>query len=307
MGQLLGWLMLLAACFVVRRVWLDSDARTETAHWWRSWPAWLPRNPARRARLRRLDLARNPMFWLAVHQSGTASAMYLFAVAAAVGAAGFLVAPDAFMPYYLGGCCVANFVIKGWVAAQACRFNAQARRTSMLEMTLVSPLTSEQITSGQIQALVRVFLPAIAVTLGVELLGLFLGLTLGTSAGSADTTLIFASIVYLALFACDTAAVMWTGMWFGLTAKKESQAITKTIAYVLVAPYLTLPICGCLGIPLFLFSSIAWLNWARHRLQTDFREYATGRQPHAYARPDGTLLPVPSFTRRPPPLPPIQG
>jgi hypothetical protein len=299
--------MLAAACFIVSRVWLEGGEKLQAARWWSPWLAWRPGNSTRRAELRTQTLARNPVLWLAAHQSGTGLVMYLFAAAAALAWAGFLVAPGPYLQYYLGGCYALNFVIKGWMAAQACRFNAQARRTSMLEMLLVSPLTSEQITAGQVQSFVRIFLPAISVTLGVELLGLFLGLSLDTSPGTSDPTLVFFSLLYLASFACDVAAVLWVGMWYGLTAKKESQAITKTIVYVLVAPYLALPVCWCSGIPVLFFSSVVWMLWAKSRLQTDFRQYATGRQPQGFMRPDAMLLPVPPFTRPPPSLPPIQG
>jgi len=121
------------------------------------------------------------------------------------------------------------------------------------------------------------------------------------------TLFIVWQVIYFAFFACDIGAVVWTGMWFGLTSKKESQAITKTIVYVLIAPFLALPICGCAGIAVFSLGSIFWMVWAKNRLETDFRAYATGRQPPSYLRPEGTLLPVPPFTRPSPPLPPIQG
>ncbi len=306
MGQLLGWAMLVAACFIVPRVWLEGEVKIESGRWWRPWQAWRPRNPARRAQVRTQTLARNPVLWLAAHQAGTGSPMYAFALAALLGPVGFFFAPDPFMPFYFGGCYVLNFIIKAWIASQACRFNARARRNGNLEMMLVSPLTSDQITAGQIQALVRVFLPAVSVTLGVELLGLFLGLTLSTTYANPDVAgAVVYIFLYLLLFGCDIAAVMWAGMWFGLSAKKESQAITKTVAYVLVAPYLAIPVCWCSGIPVLFFSSVVWIIWAKNRLQTGFREYATGREPRSHMA-DATLLPVPSFTRRPPPLPPIQ-
>ena len=45
--------------------------------------------------------------------------------------------------------------------------------------------------------------------------------------------------IYLGLFTLDIFALTWTGMWFGLTSKNETRAITNTIALImLVAPAL---------------------------------------------------------------------
>ena len=58
-----------------------------------------------------------------------------------------------------------------WVASQACRFLVDARRSGLLELLLVTPLSSKDIVEGQWRGLLRSFgLPALVVV-GVQAIG----------------------------------------------------------------------------------------------------------------------------------------
>jgi fructose-specific phosphotransferase system IIC component len=81
---------------------------------------------------------------------------------------------------------------------------------------------------------------------------------------------------YLAVFVLDMFAVTWGGMWFGLSSKKESQAATKTILIVLLAPLLA-SMFSCLGLPVIIGWPIFWIAWARSELRAKFRELAAQR------------------------------
>src|SRR5580692_3645671 len=80
-----------------------------------------------------------------------------------------------------------------------------------------------------------------------------------------------AGLFYVLIFLSDVFAVVWAGMWFGLSSKKESQAATKTVLWVLVAPLFAL-LLWCPGYLFFVGSSIFWIVWARSQLYKRLRE-----------------------------------
>lgn len=147
-----------------------------------------------------------------------------------------------------------------WVASQACRFFVEAARNGALELLLVTPVYPAQIVRSQWLALCRTFLfPTVCVIL-LQLAGAVIAAlemkyqhqwSLASSTARASAPVI-SSIpdmsVYLivqALFSALTtvaalAAVAWFGMWMGLTNRKTSLAVLKTICYVLVLPWIAL-------------------------------------------------------------------
>ena len=59
--------------------------------------------------------------------------------------------------------------------------------------------------------------------------------------------LILAGFVHLFIFLFDMAALTVTGAWLGLTCKKESIALTRTVFYVLILPLFSI-FLFCFGI-----------------------------------------------------------
>jgi len=56
---------------------------------------------------------------------------------------------------YIGG--FFSLLLYLWVASQACRFLAEARRSGLMELLLVAPVNERQIVSGQWRGLLRMF------------------------------------------------------------------------------------------------------------------------------------------------------
>jgi hypothetical protein len=311
-GQILAWLFLALACFIVPRSWQEQEQQIKIERWWRQF-GWRKGQTAARTKLRGELLGLNPIDWLVSRDERVRPMFYCVTAIAAAGAVADCLAPDLVFWPYVAGCWAMNLVIKSWIAAHACRCNAEARRTNTLEMLLVTPLTTHRIVQGQIQGLQRLFTFPVFTVLAIELLGMVPGI-ISLSSGNSTPTSSDTSIVilgtgfYLAVFVVDALAVAWAGMWFGLSSRKESQAVTKTILYVLIAPYLSLlfVFCFCPAIAVCSFGSVFWIIWATNRLQSRFREMAT--QIPGYVTPHPTLLPVPPLLRRSDrPLPPIQG
>jgi hypothetical protein len=93
---------------------------------------------------------------------------------------------------------------------------------------------------------------------------------------------IFSGLLVPATFVADCIAVGWVGLWLGMRQRKPNQAFLLTVAWVLFVP----KILFC--IPDILLD-LAFIYWARQRLQAKLRESVSARL--AFEVPDpGALL-----------------
>lgn len=296
--QLWSWLLLLWASLAAPRSWQETEARP---HWSmsrrRRWWGWWPGRNQPRAQM----LERNPVLWLTTRNPWPTAALNLLLLIAVMGTAAFALSGDRYLTSsYVLGALILNFLVKVLVAEQSARFFAEARRENALELLLGTPLTQEQIINGQILALERFFLLPVSIILLVEfcggLLGTFFGSYHGSKWNGADEAVYFVigSMLYLGMFCADIAAVIWAGMWFGLSSKKPARAGSRTVLIVLVAPLAGL-LLWCPGYLYFIGSPIFWIAWGRSTLYSKLREMTGFR----YA-----LNPVDPY-RAPAPAPPV--
>ena len=122
-------------------------------------------------------------------------------------------------------------------------------------------------------------------------------------------------------FVADLLAVAWFGMWMGLTTKKNTMAVVKTFAFVIVLPWLALMFLqGFLMGFLFAYSlgrggvfggwfwlgpaviaavnlgkDIFFICWSRRKLLTRFRDTITRDSPLVVPRAPPPLLSVPKL------------
>jgi ABC-type transport system involved in multi-copper enzyme maturation permease subunit len=289
-----AWLLLIWASYAAPRCWQEKTA-APLSPLWRRWESLPFGGRALKARLRKQMLEENPVSWLAGRNVGQRLALSLLAGVVTIAAGALALTTDAkYLAVFVVAALVLNLALKMRVAAQACQCLAEARRNNALEMLLATPLTVDQIISGQILALKRIFLAPVLVILLMEFLGLAIGAAALGAGRQANDVVPFAIViipVYLSVFALDVVAVTWTGMWFGLTSKKESQAVTKTILWVLLAPFL----CGffyCFGWLLFIGWPIFWIAWSSQKLRQEFRLLAAHRYAGTLAGARWTLRPV---------------
>jgi hypothetical protein len=270
--QALSWLMLFSASLMLPYRWQDSPAgKTRLA---------LPNlsrstgRDSRRERARREMLAANPALWLAARHSGARGFLWLLIAVIAIG--GLLFIPGSHIISLLVFFAFINFILKVRVAYQASHCLAEARRNNALEMLLATPLTVNEIIQGQVLALQRIFLGPIVYIIVIEFLEVFGGMAAANGSNSAAAMVIICT-VYFTLFGLDIVAVTWVGMWYGLTSKKESQAVTKTVLLVLVLPYAAfIPFCW-FGVVLFIGVPIFWMSWCGTKLRAEFRDRAAQR------------------------------
>src|SRR5207244_5842368 len=103
-------------------------------------------------------LEHNPVLWLAGQEPALRKLVWLIVIGwgVFVGAIG-LTSPKEPMNAYTGAK-LGGFLFKALIAAQACRFFAESRRTGALELLLCTPLRNRDLISGQFAALRRLFL-----------------------------------------------------------------------------------------------------------------------------------------------------
>ncbi len=298
-GQGLGWLLLMAASAMAPRFWQDRDERRfspDRKRWADRWG----NDPDTRARKRAQMLDTNPVYWLAARDPGQRLLLGGLSGIAAIGTGWFILVGNVnYLPLYFGCAILVNLVLKMRVAAQAAQCLAEARQNNALEMMLATPLTVNEIISGQILAIKRIFLLPVLFILSLE----FAGVTASAFASHRewDAGVVVVALVYLVIFALDMAAVIWAGMWFGLTCKKESQAATRTILWVLITP-IGCMLFWCFGLLPFIGWPIFWIIWARGKLQSGLRAMAAQR--YTFSAPNTHWLPgMASLGMPPPPLP----
>jgi ABC-type transport system involved in multi-copper enzyme maturation permease subunit len=268
--QILSWLMLGIASAKLPFWWQDLPtprAAEESAA-----PPRLRRDLERRRSLLEKLLAINPALWLASRQASARIYPWLLMALAAMGGLLCLTtrSPDLYLAAYF---LVINLVLKIRIAYQACHCLAEARRNGALEMLLSTPLTVNEIIQGQILGLRRNLLAPVVFLIIAEFLEIFIGLQARSGQHAVDSgTALFTA--YFFHFGLDVAAVTWAGMWFGLTSRRESQAVTKTVLWVLLLPYAcSLALCW-LGAIFFIIVPVFWMVWCSRKLKTEFRNAA---------------------------------
>lgn len=291
-SHLLGWVFLILAAWILPGAWQDRPFRPRSPLEISIFKHIPTLNFARRfgARKRRF-LEINPVLWLASGNPAMAWGAW-----AAVAICGFVTAPFVITAFtardpmvlssvgYITKFC--GLLLKLFVAMQACRFFAEARRSSALELLLCTPLTSQEIIRGQWQVLKRLFFWPIAALVVVELAfvvpyvvsikSIFAQAGQSLPASGPGATYV-SYMVYLGglLPICnnvlklvlDFYALGWFGMWLALTIKKPNLAVAFTVLLVLVLP--SFVFC----VPDFLID-IGFIIWARIKLLQDFRVLA---------------------------------
>ena len=275
--QALSWLLVTWAAFTVSRVPQDEAVMDGQPRWRRNFVG--ARIPAQlRAKL--LDV--NPALWLAGRNAG--GRLSLWVLSAVVGLACLLILPtmgSGFFGVLIPTFFFANFLVKIRLAAQSCRCLAEARRNNALEMLLCTPLKVDEMLRGQLLALKRTFLAPVILLVSVEIMGWFGGIALFSDSNSREMILaagfsIVGAAVFLAVFILDMLAVIWVGMWYGLSSRNETQAAFKTVLMVLVLPSF-LMIFSLFAIPYFIAWPIIAIILAREKLRSQFRMLAGQR------------------------------
>jgi hypothetical protein len=264
LSHAMAWAMFGLASLSVPRAWQEKQAQGSTGAS-RLGFSWKYGGPKRRARLRSKLIDLNPVMWLACRERWQSLGMWVVVAIPVVS----LVA----MKYFQVGdefSFVWSFVTSALMiglyvgaASQASRFFVEARRSGMMELLLAAPMNGRQIALGNWRAVVRMLGPPIGIMLVVNLIGVVLAGVHGgfASAGSGSAGMfavgLISGILGLLTTAGNFVALIWFGMWMGMTSKSANFATLKTLVFVQVAPWLAISFISTLGVWMLLIPSLA--------------------------------------------------
>ncbi len=238
-----GWGMLALACLTVPRSWQERGrkrAASRRSYWWRYGGV------RRRQRLRRALLDRNPILWVCCRERWQSAGLWAVSLIVAGVLVSFVAwkAPNDVWSAWsvLSWLFVALLYL--WMASQAARLYAEARRSGLIELLLVAPLSVKQVVQGHWRAIVRMFGAPVALLLLVQFAGGWLAYRTTWGAAVPRQSITAAGLLASASSTLSTlaslGALAWFGMWMGMTSRNVSLATFKTILFVKVIPSLVI-------------------------------------------------------------------
>ena len=264
---LVGLLSLIGASFAAPRFWQEGEALGAGGITGRIQST---SRLARKAKARTEQLNQNPILWLANRQSPSPIWISIAIAAALCIGCVILVAntirPGIYLAPPLLVFWVLNFLPLLRLANKAPRFFIEARRTGSLELILSTPLGVDDILSGQRQALEKSCALPIVLVLLVEV-------TIAILTDPSGTGLMV-FILVACYYVLQAFAIANAGMWFGLTCKSETAAVSRTLVLVLLLPIICMPFCF-LGAPFVIGIPIFWSAYAGGKLRAELRSRAS--------------------------------
>jgi len=174
----------------------------------------------------RRKLARNPIGWLEQRRwSGRLVTWSWFAIIISVQSA--VLTDRHFFQNYGGAQAVMAWLLAGSMAASAAGSFRRERETGVLELLLVSPLTTGQIIGGRLRGLWGQFLPSIVMLLGTWVYLASIYRSIYSDKGNLRSVWFF-----LVTF----AVVPVIGLYFSVRCKSFISAFLFTLAFVFVVP-----------------------------------------------------------------------
>lgn len=312
-----AWAFFGLASLILPRSWQDRRLLPGSASdgtWMRSWKYG---TASYRKKLRSRLLESNPVEWLICRERWQAIGIWVLALAFA----GLLIlllfiAEGASALAVSGGfTTLGMFAVYIWCAAYSCRFPVEARRSGLLELLLAAPLDVRNIVRGHWLGFLRLFAAPLLILMVVLALFAAFGQQ-GTLAGSligSNPTVVPAWVLTVSVSAASVvstvanlAALVWFGLWMGLSSKSTNMAALKTLLFVQVIPAFVLGFASMIMTVLIMIPSamisnnpttfnpgwsilslfllptllavakdVLFISWSRRKLHTAFRERAS--------------------------------
>jgi hypothetical protein len=137
--------------------------------------------------------------------------------------------------------------IVAWISG---RFFARVRRTGELELLLPTPVGAEDLVADQWKVLKRMYAWPV-LSLQAAMLVPVAAMTGWSSAGFSSAMPLESALAAVLSFAntfLGTAALCWLGLWFGLTARRQTNAILYAVSLAQGVPWLASLVGLVLGV-----------------------------------------------------------
>ena len=294
--QFFSWTFLLVACRLVPLSWQDRSSGPKLGFAQR-WRAWLEGAPESRHLARRGMLETNPYSWRAGRHRGKTILVWGFLLIVAViwlWARHIVADGDLDDLLNVSAVLIVHFVLKFWVASEACRHFSEDRRAGAMELLLSTPLSVKEIISGQRIALFRQFGGPVAAVLAVDLTFLFVALQRAHERDATQEALIF-YLIMGGFFVMDLVVLSWVGLWRGLRGRSPNRAANLALAQILGLPSVVCCILAGLWalisaesltganfattwVILGVAANLFFMITAKRRLHGEFREIVTQKR-----------------------------
>jgi hypothetical protein len=150
-----------------------------------------------------------------------------------------------------------------WMAVRTCGYFVEARKSGLFELLMVTPLGPARIAYGYWRCFMRIFGPPLVLLFALQIAGAiassnpFRSMNLGPSAPSGTALWVmgfFTTVSSVLTTVTNLVALVWFGMWMGLTSKSIGVAAMKTLALVLVVPWFAVSFLSGLAVPLWMLA-----------------------------------------------------
>lgn len=289
--HLLSWIFMIGTIFVVARVWREQPSGPVARQ---RWILRLGRTTRWQRGLKR-RLEKNPVYAAASRHRWPHWVFWSLVVIVAINIYWLTVGnrrnPGVYQ-FHQQFSTAMYFINRVWLAAMACRFFVEARRTGALELLLTTPITDRSIRSGRRQALIRLFfwpVTAIALLHCAFVWGSWQPYAHQPTAGAVLHQFTLMAAGSLAGFVTDVLALSAVGGWFSLSSGNPRTVVLKTFAGVILIPWVviyltrysarlpaTLPNLYYLLMPLVTVTkNLLFLGWASFKLRRHLRAAAS--------------------------------
>ena len=226
-----SWLVLVDAALILPGVWTDwpkAGSRIQIASLREVWARWAFGNLHQRRTLRTRLLERNPYFWLVSRDRLKPAYVWLFVFSmVAVWLWGYWQDQQVMFDFFplVPTVLLVHGFLKIWVVSEVSHRLVEDQRNGAMELLLSTPLTIDNVMTGQLMALIRQFAAP------VLLLGALEALTFRGAYPLAVT------LPVLLMLAADLFTLMWVAMRLSLTARSINEVLLKSCFWVLLVPW----------------------------------------------------------------------
>lgn len=193
-------------------------------------------------------LEREPLAWLIVRERFSGLALLVVVgLVVAIWSVSLLMRTDFWLdsPVATLGVAVALMgMVKLWLALDTTRRLSEDRESGALQVILTTGMPADEVIRGLERGLFRRYLLPVLTVVCLAVGCASLVLMSPRSGGMTFLLLVLAVIV----FVFDAFALMWTGLYDGLTQRNASRALVATVLKTLLLPWLVLgPLVACIA------------------------------------------------------------
>jgi ABC-type transport system involved in cytochrome c biogenesis permease component len=227
--------MLLHAAHHLRHAWQDRPAGTVRLRWRERLQRWGQGDALQRRIYRTALLDLNPVLWLTSRDRLKVAYVWgTLGVLASLWFWGWIEWKRDWIDQgnYLITSFAVHFLLKIWVAREACHRLHADRQSGALELLLATPVSVGEILRGQCLGFTRQFRGPVLLVLLIDVLFIIAGSRQGDAGEWMAAMLVFSLV-----FVVDLGALAILGLWLGLKSRHATRAVGAVITRLLMLPW----------------------------------------------------------------------